>query len=75
MFELMYEDESNLVLLSLVNNLTPLGLRQLKTGLPEGRMNFKIACLKSIFFLNYENCSSRLPQKAKRNFERSYVLL
>ena len=71
----MHEEESNLVFLSLVNNLTPLGLWQLKTGLPEGRMNLKNVFLKSIFFLNCEYfdpvCSSRLPQKEKANFERS----
>ena len=32
--------------LNLVNNLTPLGLRQLKTVLPEGRMKFKSVFLK-----------------------------
>ena len=32
--------------LNLVNNLTPLGLWQLKTVLPEGRMKFKSVLLK-----------------------------
>ena len=63
--------------LNLVNNLTLLGLWQLKTVLSEGRMKFK-SDLKISSFLNCEYlgpvCSIRLPQKEKRNFERNYTL-
>ena len=65
--------------LNLVNNLTPLGLRQLKTVLPEGHMKFKSVFLKifNLFELRIFRSSlfHSIPQKEKRNFEINYALL
>ena len=64
--------------LNLVNNLTPLGLWQLKTKLPEGRMNFEKLFFK-IFKLSElrifrSSLFHSMSAEGKKEF-RNYVLL
>ena len=65
--------------LNLVNNLTPLGLWQLKVVLPEGRMKFKSVFLEMFELSELRMFSSSLfhsiTAEGKRNFERNCALL
>ena len=65
--------------LNLVNNLSPLGLWQLKTVLPEGRMKFKSVFLK-IFKLSElrifrSSLFHLITAEGKRNLKRIHALL
>ena len=65
--------------LNLVNNLTPLGLWQLKVVLPEGRMKLKSFFLEMLELFELRMFSSSLfhsiTAEGKRNFERNCALL
>ena len=65
--------------LSLVNNLTPLGLSHLKTLFPEGRINFKSFFLKIFRFselpIFWSSLFHSVATEGKKEFSKKSVLL